>query len=78
MGSITRTSGTLAQTYAYTGREYDTGSGLYHYRARAYDLVAGVFLLVDPMEFESDLFNLQAYVEGNPINFGDPLGMTSS
>lgn len=36
-GQLTQTQGTLSQPYAYTGREYDPESGLYHYRARVYD-----------------------------------------
>jgi RHS repeat-associated protein len=77
-GQITQTAGTLVQPYGYTGREYDAESGLYHYRARAYDPASGVFLQVDPVEFEGDQWNIQNYVSNNPVNIGDPTGMFQS
>lgn len=36
------------QPFAYTGREWDAATGLYHYRARAYDAETGRFLQEDP------------------------------
>jgi len=36
-GNITSQSGSLANPYTFTGREYDQESGLYYYRARYYD-----------------------------------------
>jgi RHS repeat-associated protein len=73
-GQITQTQGTLSQPYGYTGREYDAESGLYHYRARAYDPAAGVFVQVDPIEFDSGTLNLTGYVEANSFNLRDPSG----
>jgi uncharacterized protein RhaS with RHS repeats len=46
-----------------------------HYRARAYDPVAGVFLQVDPAEFASGAQNLNSYVDQDPKNNTDPDGL---
>jgi RHS repeat-associated protein len=77
-GQITQTGGTLQQPYGYTGREYDAESGLYHYRARAYDPAAGVFAQVDPIEFGSGQLGISAYVDSDPFNMNDPSGTTES
>jgi RHS repeat-associated protein len=37
--------------YTYTGREWDEGLSLYHYRARMYDAVSGRFCGRDPVEY---------------------------
>jgi RHS repeat-associated protein len=73
-GQITQTTGTQSQPYGYTGREYDAESGLYHYRARAYDPAAGVFVQVDPIEFESEQFNIYTYGAASPFYLRDPEG----
>jgi RHS repeat-associated protein len=58
---------------AYTGRELDDESGLYYYRARYYDSLAGRFLSEDPLGFEAGV-NFYAYVNNNPLNSNDPSG----
>ena len=47
-GSI-QSGNTLAQPYAFTGREYDPETGMYYYRARYYDPVLGRFISKDPI-----------------------------
>lgn len=47
----TRTSSADNNRYTYTGREYDEALGLYHYRARMYDSVAGRFVSRDPIGY---------------------------
>ncbi|XZE56132.1 RHS repeat domain-containing protein [Planctomycetaceae bacterium SH139] len=37
--------------YTYTGREWDEGLGLYHFRARMYDSESGRFLGRDPLHY---------------------------
>jgi RHS repeat-associated protein len=61
-------------TLAYTGRELDNESGLYYYRARYYDPMAGRFLSEDPLGFKAGI-NFYAYVGNNPLNFNDPSGL---
>ncbi len=62
------------QPYTYTGREYDEESGLYYYRARYYDPKIGRFITQDPIGFSGGI-NFFSYVENNPVNFVDPLGL---
>ena len=60
--------------YAFTGREWDPETGLYYYRARYYDQVAGRFLSEDPIGFLGGV-NFYTYVMNNPVNFVDPSGL---
>ena len=58
----------------YTGRENDE-TGLYFYRARYFDPVLKRFVSEDPIGTEGGL-NLYTYVEGNPVSFTDPEGLS--
>jgi len=49
--------------------------GLYYMRARYYDAGTGRFISEDPLGFDGGDVNLYAYVQNNPINFTDPLGL---
>ena len=77
-GSITRKGKELGNPLTYTGRFFDKESGLYYYRARYYAPNLGVFLSPDPypkaFEFPGTL-NDYAYVQNDPINLVDPLGL---
>lgn len=64
----------LINPYAFTGREFDSESGLYFYRARYYDPNSGRFMSEDPIGFAGEDINLYRYVGNNPINGTDPLG----
>jgi RHS repeat-associated protein len=68
-------SGNLSTRYSYTGREYDSFTGLYYYRARFYDAKLGRFISEDPIGFKGKNVNLFGYVRNNPINKNDPLGL---
>jgi RHS repeat-associated protein len=48
-GQIAQDTGGVDQPFAYTGRELDSESGLYFYRARYYDPATGKFLVGDPI-----------------------------
>src|SRR5262249_25637817 len=61
--------------YAFTGREWDTETGLYYYRARYYDAKIGRFVSEDPLGFGGDQVNLFSYVANNPPNLSDPSGL---
>jgi RHS repeat-associated protein len=68
------TTSTIDNPYYFTGRRYDTETGLYYYRARYYDYMTGRFLQVDPLGYE-DSMNMYTYVGNNPINLLDPYGL---
>ena len=73
-----RAASALQNPYRFTGREFDQESGMYFYRARYYDQAIGRFLTPDP--FPGSLSRPQSlhrysYVENNPINRLDPLGL---
>ncbi len=77
-GNILESPGTVEQPYTYTGREFDAESGLYHYRARAYDSTIGRFLQKDPIGLVSGDPNLYRYVFNRPLTLRDPSGFASS
>jgi RHS repeat-associated protein len=68
-----QSSDPLGQHVSYTGRWFDEESGLYYYRARAYDPVKGRFLERDPLGYAAGA-NLFEYARTNPITSVDPLG----
>jgi RHS repeat-associated protein len=73
-GNITGQSGGGGDRFRFTGREYDVSTGLYYYRARYYDPVAGRFVSCDPIGFSAGDANLYRYVFNGPILFTDPTG----
>jgi RHS repeat-associated protein len=77
--------GDLAATtepYAFTGKERDADTGLYHFGARAYDPALGLFLSPDPAVLEDpelaiddpQLLNVYSYTRNNPTSHIDPDG----
>jgi RHS repeat-associated protein len=60
--------------YTYTGREFDSDTGLYYYRARWYDPKVGRFISEDPIGMAGGI-NQFAYVGNNPQNGKDPSGL---
>ncbi len=67
-------NGSSPNVLGYTGRELDSETGLYYYRARYYDPEIGRFLNEDPLGFEAGI-NFYTYCSNNPINFNDPDGL---
>jgi RHS repeat-associated protein len=59
--------------FQYTGQAWIGEVGLYYYKARFYSPALGRFLQTDPVGYEGGV-NLYAYVEGDPVNNGDPTG----
>jgi RHS repeat-associated protein len=72
-GNLTASTGSLTNSFRYTGREFDTETGLYYYRARYYDPSAGRFLTEDPMGFKADP-NFYRYAANAPLVWRDPDG----
>jgi len=60
--------------YRWTGREYDTETGLYFFRARYYDASVRRFIQEDPAGSGAG-GNQYAYGNGSPLNGRDPSGM---
>jgi RHS repeat-associated protein len=69
------TSGSSLTRYLYTGRELDSSTGLYFYRARYYSSLTGRFLSEDPSNPGTGESNLYAYAMGDPVAAGDPTGL---
>jgi len=76
-GKLTNSSGSLTNPFQYAGRELDSETSLYYMRARYFDPATGRFLSEDPNDQGSlyDNPNLCDYVENNPANWIDPLGL---
>jgi RHS repeat-associated protein len=73
--SFGNSAGSSFTRYTYTGREFDTDTGLYYYRARWYDPQIGRFLSEDPIGFQGGDINLYGYVNNDPTKFRDPTGL---
>ena len=71
---VSQTNANQSTRYLYTGRELETETGLYYYRARFYDSTLGKFIQRDPMGF-IDGTNYYEYVGSNSISFNDPTGL---
>ena len=63
--------------YRFTGKLFDTDTGLYYYGARYYDPELGRFIQPDtivPYPDDPQSFNRYAYARNNPIRYVDPTG----
>lgn len=73
-GSLTGSTGSIPNPFRYAGREFDSETGVYFYRARYLDVAIGRFVSEDPSGFSSGTANFYDYVLDSPINFNDPTG----
>ena len=69
-GNATSSSGSLTNFFRYTGREFDTETNLYFYRARYYDPADGRFVSEDAARFAGGT-TFYEYTGNNPIAFID-------
>jgi len=72
-GKQTSSSGSLANPFQYTAREFDSETNLYFYRDRYYDQTDGRFLSEDPIGFDGGR-SFYTYVRNNPTILIDPRG----
>ncbi len=73
-GNIQSLLENVPNRFTFTGREYDSESGLYFYRERYYDPSLGRMLTKDLPCFSTTL-NYYPYADNNPVNVIDPFGL---
>jgi RHS repeat-associated protein len=73
-GFQTKGTGNATNWFRYTGRDLDSDTGLYYYRARYYDPMTGRFLSEDPIGFGGGV-NKYAYARNDPSTRNDPQGL---
>ena len=73
-GNTTTSGAPSTNPFQLTGREND-GTGLDYYRARYYSPSFQRFIGQDPIGFAGGYANLYAFVENNPANLVDRLGL---
>lgn len=78
-GEIHNQTGSTANSYLYTGQQFDSLLGLYNLRARYFDPTLGRFASRDiyPMGNPAEI-NRYAYARNNPTNYSDPSGLTTA
>ena len=74
-GKLTASSGSIVNRFQYTGRDFDSETGIFYYRSRYYDSMSGRFLSEDPIGFDGDGVDFYAYVENNVTGSVDPFGL---
>ena len=75
-GNLTASTGSFGNPFQYTGRDFDSETGLRYYRARYYDSSTGRFISEDPVHFNGGGVNFYRYVNNNPTTFTDSSGLS--
>ena len=76
-GGEEQKSGSIENTYQFTGKGYDEVTGLYYFNARWYDKDVGRFISEDPLWgniFDPQSLNRFMYGRGNPYKYTDRTG----
>ena len=80
-GAPIASTGTIANTYLYSGERFDSNLNLYQLRARYYNMLTGRFETMDSMQQTSCSgsrslrnSNTYPYVDDDPVDKIDPLG----
>jgi RHS repeat-associated protein len=71
-------AGYLDEAFAYTGRFFDSATGLQNNLNRWYDASTGRWLSEDPIGFAAGDANLYRYVGNSPTNGTDPSGLQAA
>ena len=80
-GNLVASTGSTANSYLYTGQQWDSDLGRYYLRARYYDAGRGRFATLDPADGSlANPISLNKYLYGNadPVTFIDPTGNMSA
>ena len=70
-------TGTITNSYLYSGERFDSNLNLYHLRARYYNMLTGRFETMDPAAgniFDPATLHKYVYTGDNPVNWRDPSG----
>jgi RHS repeat-associated protein len=76
--AIVDPSSTIVNPLRFPGQYFDDETGLHWNWFRYYESSLGRYLRNDPIGFFGGDVNLYAYVQNNPINDFDPLGLVSA
>jgi RHS repeat-associated protein len=68
---------TVTNNFRFPGQYYDEESGLHYNWYRYYDPRTGRYMTPDPIGIKRGENHLYVYVQNNPTNFIDPLGLDS-
>lgn len=68
-------SGGYVYNLRFPGQYYDAESGLFYNINRYLDPIIGRYTQVDPIGYQGGQASLYAYVNGNPLNYVDSLGL---
>ena len=68
----------LKGRFGFTGRDSDSATDLYFYRARYYDVSIGRFVSEDPIRFGGFDSQLTRYAQNAPPIFSDPFGLVAA
>jgi RHS repeat-associated protein len=75
-GKLTASTGALANPFQFTGRDFDSETGINFYRARYFDQNIGRFVSEDPIKFMGGI-NFYRYASNSPTNLTDPAGLAA-
>ncbi len=74
-GTVTASTGSITNPFQYTGRDSDSETSLYYYRARYFDPKLGRFVSEDPIGLHGGA-NFYLYVLNDPVKWIDAMGLS--